>query len=388
MLNCFSWENMAKNSIRALIFFLLSNPALAEINIPNVSELEMTGRINIDTDYFDGLFREGSNNSIMKGQLRRARFAINADMFNEWSAKLQLAINENKKSLIVKDFYLVYEGWNFADVKMGKFKEPFGLERITSSKNTVFIERSLMSNVFSFGRNTGINFNRNADWYTWNVGLYQVSKSPRLRQDGGLAITQRFTLSPLKIGNGFSHLGLAYSKRELDGAGYELKSNGGVFSGFNMLNTPILESDSLTQWGSEVAFGKDKWSIQAEYQAQEVTGIENSLNIEYRSYYTHVSYFISNDKRRYKNGRFVSVRPSSSSGALELTARYSVIENQSNWQFDELDKLSNKTIGINYYLNRDFKLMLNILELKSSLSEAISDQLSGQALSLRIQVNL
>ena len=151
MLNCFSWENMAKNSIRALIFFLLSNSALAEINIPNVSELEMTGRINIDSDYFDGLFREGSNNSIMKGQLRRARFAINADMFNEWSAKLQLAINENKKSLIVKDFYLVYEGWNFADVKMGKFKEPFGLERITSSKNTVFIERSLMSNVFSLG---------------------------------------------------------------------------------------------------------------------------------------------------------------------------------------------------------------------------------------------
>ena len=97
MLNCFSWENMAKNSIRALIFFLLSNSALAEINIPNVSELEMTGRINIDSDYFDGLFREGSNNSIIKGQLRRARFAINADMFNEWSAKLQLAINENKK---------------------------------------------------------------------------------------------------------------------------------------------------------------------------------------------------------------------------------------------------------------------------------------------------
>ena len=79
---------------------------------------------------------------------------------------------------------------------------------------------------------------------------------------------------------------------------------------------------------------------------------------------------------------------SSSLGALELTARYSVIENQSNWQFDELDKLSNKTIGINYYLNRDFKLMLNILELKSSLSEVIPDQLSGQAVSLRIQVNL
>ena len=64
-----------------------------------------------------------------------------------------------------------------------------------------------------------------------------------------------------------------------------------------MLNTPILESDSLTQWGSEVAFGKDKWSIQAEYQAQEVTGIENSLNIEYRSYYImfHILYRMIND---------------------------------------------------------------------------------------------
>ena len=70
---------------------------MAEINIPNVSELEMTGRINIDSDYFDGLFREGSNSPIMKGQLRKLVF--NADMFNEWSTKLQLAINENKKSL-------------------------------------------------------------------------------------------------------------------------------------------------------------------------------------------------------------------------------------------------------------------------------------------------
>ena len=91
MLNCFSWENMVKNSIRALIFFLLSNSALAEINIPNVSELEMTGRINIDSDYFDGLFREGSNNSIMKGQLRRARFAINADMFNQWLSLIHIS---------------------------------------------------------------------------------------------------------------------------------------------------------------------------------------------------------------------------------------------------------------------------------------------------------
>ncbi len=49
-----------------------------------------------------------------------------------------------------------------------------------------------------------------------------------------------------------------------------------------------------------------------------------------------------------------------------------------------VEKVENHFTEIN---ESDFK-MLNILELKSSLSEAISDQLSGQALSLRIQVNL
>ena len=84
MLNCFSWENMAKNSIRALIFFLLSNSALAEINIPNVSELEMTGRINIDTDYFDGLFREDSNNSIMK---------VGISPMSKWASSRSLSVS-------------------------------------------------------------------------------------------------------------------------------------------------------------------------------------------------------------------------------------------------------------------------------------------------------
>ena len=128
-----------------------------DINISFLDSLEVSGRIHIDGDNFNGVFREQSNTSVSKLELRRARLAFDFGFSDNWSSKVQIAVNENNKSIVIKDMFVEYKGWDFAEIKIGKSKEPFGLERLTSSKNTLFIERSITSNIFSLGRSQGLN---------------------------------------------------------------------------------------------------------------------------------------------------------------------------------------------------------------------------------------
>ena len=353
-----------------------------DINISFLDSLEVSGRVHIDGDNFNGIFKERSNSSISKLDIRRARLAFDFGFSDNWSSKVQIAVNENNKSVLVKDLFLEYKGWDFAEIKIGKSKEPFGLERLTSSKNTLFIERSLTSNIFSLGRSQGLSLMSKHDYHTWSAGIYKVEKGPKLRSDGGLAFTQRFTYNPVIINNGVSHIGISYSKRQLDGSDYELKSNGGVFTSYNLLNTPLIATDSLKQWGGEFAVGVNALSFQAEYQTQDIKALDRSMDLEYESFYSQISYFLTNDQRRYRDGRFVSVKPSSISGAVELTARYAVFKNNATWDFDEIQDISQATIGLNFYINKDFKLMLNLLDIEADYTNSKE---SGKAASIRLQ---
>ena len=353
-----------------------------DINISFLDSLEVSGRIHIDGDNFNGVFREQSNTSVSKLELRRARLAFDFGFSDNWSSKVQIAVNENNKSIVIKDMFVEYKGWDFAEIKIGKSKEPFGLERLTSSKNTLFIERSITSNIFSLGRSQGLNLTANGDNHTWSGGIYKVEKGPKILSDGGLAVTQRFTYNPFMIENGFSHLGVSFSYRQLEGSDYELKSNGGVSTSYNLLNTPLIATDSLKQWGGELAIGFDTLSFQTEYQIQDIKALDRALDLEFESFYSQISYFLTRDKRRYRDGKFVSVKPTSSSGAVEVSARYAMVKNNATWDFDEIQDISQATIGLNFYINKDFKLMLNLLDIEADYTNSKE---SGKAASIRLQ---
>ena len=151
---------------------------------------------------------------------------------------------------------------------------------------------------------------------------------------------------------------------------------------YNLLNTPLIATDSLKQWGGELAIGFDTLSFQTEYQIQDIKALDRSLDIEFESFYSQISYFLTRDKRRYRDGKFVSVKPTSSSGAVELSARYAMVKNNATWDFDEIQDISQATIGLNFYINKDFKLMLNLLDIEADYTNSKE---SGKAASIRLQ---
>ena len=93
-------------------------------------------RINLDSNRFDGIYREDRLESYQyDSQVRRARLSLKLPLGSDWSTKIQVAINEDEDSYETKDLYFRYRWFDFADIKIGQSKEPFGLENVTSSCN-------------------------------------------------------------------------------------------------------------------------------------------------------------------------------------------------------------------------------------------------------------
>ena len=300
-----------------------------------------------------------------------------------------MAYDEQDSRTEVKDAYIVYKGWDFADIIIGQDKEPFSLDLMTSLKNSSAIERSIASQAFRIGRNHGVNLSSDSNDYSWSVGIYDVGEyGSDIAQGGGgkLALTGRFTLSPVNSDEEVLHFGSSFSLRDLDGAEFEVESNAEVHSSADVLDTRNFQADSLDQFALESAWVKGRTALVAEAFYQDITAKLSSESAIYTGYYIQGSYFISNDSLRYKKGRFSSVRPNAESGAWQLVLRHSYLDAEDNQDGMEI---TNSLLGVNYYYQKAFKLMLNFTRTELSgydLNGSNMDALdSGDAISFRTQ---
>lgn len=354
-----------------------------------LQNLDFGLRINLDSNRFDGIYREDRLESYQyDSQLRRARLSIKLPLGSDWSTKVQVAINEGEDSYETKDLYFRYRGFNFADIKIGQSKEPFGLENVTSSGNSLFTERSLST--FALGRSKGINFSDSNRRYSWSLGTYKVEENGKVKADGDKAYTARVTVSPINKDDKYNHFGLAYSTRDLQGAEYEIKTNGGVDSAFNFLDTRNITTDTIVKKGAEAAWGRGPISLQGEYQYLQIDALDTNQSAAYQGYYTQLSYFLTNDHRPYKKGRFSSVKPNSNKGAWELTLRKSALQSVEIGAANKNSAIDIETtvLGVNYYLSKKVKFMLNATDTETNAISKYNRTPDGSALSLRLQIKL
>lgn len=351
--------------------------------------LDIGLRVNLDSNRFDGIYREDRLDSYQyDSQLRRARLSLKLPFGSDWSSKIQIGINEGEESYETKDLYLRYRGFDFTDIKIGQSKEPFGLENVTSSGNSLFTERSLST--FALGRSKGINFSDSNRAYSWSLGAYKVEQNGKVKADGDRAYTARVTVSPINKDNKYNHLGMAYSTRDLQGAEYEIKTSGGVENAFSFLDTRNIATDTIVKKGAEAAWGRGPISLQGEYQYLQIEALDIDQSATYQGYYTQLSYFLTNDHRPYKKGRFSSVKPNSSYGAWELTLRKSTLQSVEIGSANKNSAIDIETtvLGVNYYLTKKVKFMLNAIDTKTKGITSYDIAPNGSALSLRLQIKL
>jgi len=105
------------------------------------------------------------------------------------------------------------------------------------------------------------------------------------------------------------------------------------------------------------------FSLQGEYIHSAVDS-EQAGDPDFSGFYAYASYFLTGEHRPYKNtaGKFSRVKPKKNfgaggPGAWELAARYSHLDlNDEDIEGGELDDI---TVGLNWYLNPNTRIMWN-----------------------------
>jgi phosphate-selective porin OprO/OprP len=141
----------------------------------------------------------------------------------------------------------------------------------------------------------------------------------------------------------------------------------------NFVATGTIPADHSQLLGAEAAMVWGPFSVQAEYTA-DLVGTDSGNDAVFHGGYVFASYFLTGENRVYnrKAGAFDRVRPLENAfwfctdngvckgcGAWEVAARYSWIDLSD--EGINGGTMNEYTLGMNWYLNPYFKIMLNYI---------------------------
>jgi len=357
-----------------------------------------------------GTGADGTRNGV---EFRRARIKVSGEAFDvtDYSIEVDFATSTTTSSAAIKDTYIgMKELPLVGNFRIGHFKEPFGLDQITSDRFVTFLERSVSDEgAIVPGRNWGF------DFFNWSeneritgaIGMFATNmpdNQPKFQEnDGGWATTMRMTFLPwydeASQGRGLLHFGAAYSYRDV---GYvagvpnlsisakpeaHLGPTVVTLAGAGAL--PPVNSEQL--FGAEAAMVYGPLSFQSEY-FMDVLDITGTGKVQVNGCYAYVSYFLTGENRGYnrRQGCFDRVKPfenffrvrtgdgniATGLGAWEIAYRYSMLDLNPVNVAD--GAVFDHTIGLNWYWNPYTRVMFNyvnshVVREKAGLSESNMD---------------
>ncbi len=375
-------EPMAKDGI--LVF--ASEDGMFKWWVDSRVYLDMAMYMDDDAD----LAIEGEGDDIEVGmasgiQLRRARMAWKAILWNDWYAEVDVDLSEEATAL--KDAYIRYD--NVFDrqgyVRVGNFRAPFGLEENTSSRYLMFMERSQGTDPFVPGRRLGAEVAYWGDMYRVALGAlgpdaedFETNTDEQIEDghsDMNWSFAGRATVAPIMDNGTVLHVGGAYAmmkptftdrEDEVGTVRFRTRNETHV-SNHKLVSTgKMKDAESYTVFGGEIGFVMDRLMVQGEYMGATVALCEDEeknddCDPSFSGMYGFVSYFLTDDSHPYsaKLGEFTGVKPTGENGAVELAARYSML----NLTDEDADitggESTSLTFGVNWYPNSNIKVMLN-----------------------------
>jgi phosphate-selective porin OprO/OprP len=338
-------------------------------------KLKIGGRIMTDWATIDPDSQVEDDFPDLKGsgvEFRRARLYISGTVYGRVDFKAQYDFAGGDADF--KDVYLgLKKVPGVGHIRVGHFKEPFSLEELTSSKYITFMERSL-PNAFSPSRNTGIMlYNPVLDKrMTWAVGYFYNADGfgDTFEDYSNTNLTARLTGLPWYADKGerLLHLGLSYSSQSRDEAHSTVRFRArpeAHMASDRLVDTGSIAADGVSLINPEVALVFGPFSLQGEYTTASVDSTAAN-DPEFSGYYVYASYFLTGEHRNYKTskGAFDRVKPKNNfgsagggAGAWEIGLRLSHLDlNDEAIGGGEED---NTTVGLNWYLNPNTRVMFN-----------------------------
>lgn len=324
----------------------------------------------------DGVYN--SDKTLVAGEtdIRRGRVTLGMQFYRHWD--LRATYDFTAKDLNIQgfqDLYLRYTGIRRTDFKMGNLKELIGLEWQGSSRNTTFMERSLLTSVIP-PYHLGFATSTHGDSWSVAAGVFGDRLIDGIRGDNGWGTSSRLTFTPILQKETILHLGLSGVYREPGRQSSNLGADSQ--SGFNVENARFSSISRVTDFNeilaAEIATVRGPVSLQAEYLRTFLNHNSGSGNLEYDAWYAYGSWFLTGESRDYnaKSGVFGHIKPKQKFnlkgglGAWEIAARYNELNLLGQHTFVERE--NNTTVAVNWHLNDTTKLMANYVFVQTNLN--------------------
>ncbi|MDE0250752.1 MAG: porin [Gammaproteobacteria bacterium] len=370
-----------------------------KIKSNNGNSFAIGGRILYDYDSYDGLWSEvnhDQDDSASESEFRRTRVTLKGTSGKNWGYKFAVDIDEGEAEMDTA--VISYKGMGFGTAKVGRFKAPFGLEELTSSKWVSTIERSPTPELGFLADKPSFQFalHGHSKPMFWQAALIDEDNED---DDGSDAYSIAGRVGGyFSMGeDSFMHLAGSLASRDFGNDGQKrFRTRLGIHSIGSMPIDHKIAVDDADQYGLEAAAVLGPFSLQAEYRNVDFDGRETAEDAEYQGkgdveaegYYVQASYIVTGETRGYKgsSGKFDKLKPKGPNGAVELVAKYEDGELDID-DVAEKNEFELFTLGVNWYATQNVKLMLNYLDVDTDHANQVDpgQDEDGQAVSFRAQ---
>ena len=329
------------------------------------------------------------------GELHRLRVGVEGEVFRHIQFQVERELkerevdnsqnNSNSEGKLWKDVYVEANYSNKAQVRVGKFKIPFGLDETSGEAELDFVYRSLAGSYLSPARDIGVMvhgrfFKRGLNY--WGGWFQQDGENARSKkvEGGDDTFAFRVTGTPLRKTRAFRNVEVGGNVALTSVSDEPFLPNGlrgrTVMSQYTFFD-PMFVNGTRLRVGTDVDWTQGPMGLRAEYiyvgddRNDQGIGNEDLNDVQSNAWYVLGTWVVTGDKKERplepKKGVFRG-----GLGAVEVAARYDTLRfsgkpgidppfrnSRAETIYPNGDKVV--TLGVNYYANRWAKVQFNMI---------------------------
>ena len=347
-------------------------------------------RIQFDAGAFFGApdYADPIGNGV---SIRRARFAIKAQVDKNWYGEFDMDLADGLVEL--KDAIVRYTGVKNLELQVGNFKENFSIQRNSSSRYLMFLERPMVCSALAPSRHLGFNAKYDNPWIWASAGIFaqegagaeeitnvqdnnkDFGRGISFLRNTGYSVTTKVVFRPLcNLDNAGLHIGAAYSYRTTKGS--MATGEWGTYRASARNSTSInrkkyIDTNNLKDydynnlWTVEIAGHWGGLRYEAAYIGDNVHFKDTKLTNDFGGWYVQAGYLLFGGKQRYdsKGAKYTRAIRGRKWGDLELCARYEYCNlNDTRESAKALvygGSAEAYTIGLNWWVTNNVRMQLN-----------------------------
>lgn len=391
---------------------LLPMPAAPMKEKPKFPSIKIGGFFQLDAGYYS----QDANNLRTLGDIqdgvhfRRLRMLAVGNVSERASYKFEFDLSQSVP--FVFDIYMQYKDTPLGNVRIGRFRQPFGMTELTSVRHLPFLERPTLFG-FSPFRQTGImlfdqTMNERATWAVAGYRFNTDNFGSLYADNGGYGLAARVTSLPIyRDDSHLVHLGGGYSFNDPGSNVQAFGQTNEFFLGQNpapgragLALLPIVAVPNFVATGAmptantnlyniEAAASAGSFSIQSEARWAVVQLLDGTTNT-FPGGYLHVRWCLTGEQYEYDRANAIFKRinprcPADGSrggiGAWELAARVSHINLNGAGVPGPGRRLNNVTLGVSWYVNNFVKFQTNWIH--SDLNDSVFGDSAAQTVAFR-----